>query len=48
MKTLKTSSLYRGRSERWRSDLPWYLLIGPQGSGKTLDHLELLKEVTIG
>ncbi|MBD8604583.1 type VI secretion system membrane subunit TssM [Pseudomonas sp. CFBP 8771] len=35
LKTLKTSSLYRGRSERWRSDLPWYLLIGPQGSGKT-------------
>ncbi|WPN32693.1 type VI secretion system membrane subunit TssM [Pseudomonas sp. P5_109] len=35
LKTLKTSSLYRGRSERWRSDLPWYLLIGPEGSGKT-------------
>ncbi|MDI3271943.1 type VI secretion system membrane subunit TssM [Pseudomonas sp. AL03] len=35
LKTLKNSSLYRGRSERWRSDLPWYLLIGPQGSGKT-------------
>lgn len=35
IRTLKTSSLYRGRSERWRSDLPWYLLIGPQGSGKT-------------
>ncbi|MCP8469088.1 type VI secretion system membrane subunit TssM [Pseudomonas triclosanedens] len=35
MHTLKTSSLYRGRSERWRNDLPWYLLIGPQGSGKT-------------
>ncbi|MCF4995370.1 type VI secretion system membrane subunit TssM [Pseudomonas syringae] len=35
LKTLKTSSLYRGRSERWRSDLPWYLLIGPQTSGKT-------------
>lgn len=35
MRTLKTSSLYRGRSERWRDDLPWYLLIGPQGSGKT-------------
>ena len=33
--TLKTSSVYRGRSERWRNDLPWYLLIGPQGSGKT-------------
>ncbi|ALI01269.1 type VI secretion system membrane subunit TssM [Pseudomonas sp. FW306-02-F02-AA] len=35
LRTLKTSSLYRGRSERWRNDLPWYLLIGPQGSGKT-------------
>ncbi|MVV47871.1 type VI secretion system membrane subunit TssM [Pseudomonas sp. PB120] len=35
LKTLKTSSLYRGRSEHWRNDLPWYLLIGPQGSGKT-------------
>jgi len=35
MRTLKTSSLYRGRSERWRNDLPWYLLIGPQASGKT-------------
>lgn len=33
--TLKTSSRYRGRSERWRGDLPWYLLIGPEGSGKT-------------
>ncbi|MCU1718983.1 type VI secretion system membrane subunit TssM [Pseudomonas sp. 5P_3.1_Bac2] len=33
--TLKRSSLYRGRSERWRKDLPWYLLLGPQGSGKT-------------
>lgn len=35
LKTLKTSSVYRGRSERWRDDLPWYLLIGPEGSGKT-------------
>ncbi|WP_442107728.1 type VI secretion system membrane subunit TssM [Pseudomonas sp. NUPR-001] len=35
LRTLKTSSLYRGRSERWRDELPWYLLIGPQGSGKT-------------
>lgn len=35
LKTLKTSSLYRGRSERWRKDLPWYLVIGPQDSGKT-------------
>jgi type VI secretion system protein ImpL len=35
LKTLKTSSLYRGRSDHWRTDLPWYLLIGPEGSGKT-------------
>lgn len=35
MRTLKNSSLYRGRSEKWRNDLPWYLLLGPQGSGKT-------------
>ncbi|NUU38168.1 type VI secretion system membrane subunit TssM [Pseudomonas sp. C2B4] len=35
LQTLKTSSLYRGRSEHWRDDLPWYLLIGPQASGKT-------------
>ncbi|MEG0632181.1 MAG: type VI secretion system membrane subunit TssM [Pseudomonas sp.] len=37
---LRTSSLYGGHSERWRSDLPWYLLIGPAGAGKTslLEH----------
>jgi len=35
IRTLKTSSLYRGRSERWRNELPWYLLIGPKSSGKT-------------
>ncbi|MDH0620316.1 type VI secretion system membrane subunit TssM [Pseudomonas fulva] len=35
LRTLRTSSLYRGRSERWRNDLPWYLVIGPQGAGKT-------------
>lgn len=23
------------RSDRWRNELPWYLLIGPHGSGKT-------------
>ncbi|WP_419712595.1 type VI secretion system membrane subunit TssM [Pseudomonas sp. NFX224] len=35
LSTLKTSGLYRGRRE-----LPWYLVIGPQGSGKTrlLEH----------
>lgn len=35
MRTLTTSSVYRGRSERWRDELPWYLVIGPTGSGKT-------------
>lgn len=35
LRTLRTSSLYRGRSERWRNELPWYLLLGPEGSGKT-------------
>ena len=35
LKTLRTSSLYPGRGERWRNDLPWYLLMGPPASGKT-------------
>ena len=35
MLTLKTSSLYLGRGERWRNELPWYLLMGPAGAGKT-------------
>ncbi|WP_312234936.1 type VI secretion system membrane subunit TssM, partial [Stutzerimonas nitrititolerans] len=35
LRTLRSSSLYRGRSEKWRNELPWYLLLGPQGSGKT-------------
>lgn len=34
-RTLRSSSLYKGRSERWRNELPWYLLVGPEGSGKT-------------
>ena len=34
-RTLSQTRLYRGRSERWRKTLPWYLLLGPQGSGKT-------------
>ncbi|QOU02785.1 type VI secretion system membrane subunit TssM [Pseudomonas fluorescens] len=33
--TLKTSGRYAERSERWRDELPWYLLIGEAGSGKT-------------
>lgn len=35
LQTLKTSRRYSERSERWRNELPWYLLIGQQGSGKT-------------
>lgn len=35
LQILKTSSLYRGRSERWRNELPWYLVIGPAEAGKT-------------
>ena len=33
--TLKNTSVYKGRSERWRDELPWYVLLGPQGAGKT-------------
>ena len=42
-KILTQTRLYRGRSERWRKGLPWYLLLGPQGSGKTslLEYSEL-------
>ena len=35
LRTLKTSSVYRGHSARWRDELPWYLVLGPQASGKT-------------
>lgn len=35
MQILKKSSLYKGRSQSWKYDLPWYLLIGPESSGKT-------------
>ncbi|GAB5343376.1 type VI secretion system membrane subunit TssM [Pseudomonas fluorescens] len=35
LQTLKTSQRYLGRSARSRNELPWYLLIGQQGSGKT-------------
>ena len=33
--TLKTSRHYFGRSVRSRNELPWYLLIGQRGSGKS-------------
>lgn len=35
IQTLKRSSIYKGRSNQWKYDLPLYLLIGPEGSGKT-------------
>lgn len=34
-RTLHGAGLYRGRSQRWRRELPHYLLLGPQGAGKT-------------
>ena len=34
-RTLSQARLYRGRRERWRKALPWYVLLGPPGSGKT-------------
>jgi type VI secretion system protein ImpL len=33
--TLKNSSIYGEHSPRWRNALPWYLLIGKEGSGKS-------------
>jgi type VI secretion system protein ImpL len=33
--TLRTSRRYGKHSERWRNELPWYLLIGNENSGKT-------------
>lgn len=35
VQALNTSPRYAGRNMRWRNDLPWYVLIGEQGSGKT-------------
>ncbi|TVP91891.1 MAG: type VI secretion system membrane subunit TssM, partial [Pseudomonadaceae bacterium] len=34
-RTLRSNRLYPGRSDRWRRELPWYLLVGPEGSGKS-------------
>ncbi|MFL1551649.1 type VI secretion system membrane subunit TssM [Pseudomonas sp. D47] len=33
--TVQRSSLYGGHSQHSRKDLPWYLMLGPQSSGKT-------------
>lgn len=33
--TVRHATLYEGKSARRRNDLPWYVLIGPEGSGKT-------------
>ena len=35
VQTLQRSGLYSGHSARWRKELPWYLMIGPEGAGKT-------------
>ena len=35
MQLLRKSSIYKGRSQGWKNDLPWYLIIGPESSGKT-------------
>ncbi|MGK9419557.1 type VI secretion system membrane subunit TssM [Pseudomonas cedrina] len=35
LQTLKSSRRYGSRNERWRNELPWYLVVGEQGSGKT-------------
>lgn len=35
LQVLKTSPRYGMHNARWRHDLPWYLMIGDQGSGKT-------------
>lgn len=35
LRTLRRSSLYSGHSDRRRRELPWYLIIGPEGAGKT-------------
>lgn len=34
-RSLLGAGLYRGRSQRWRRELPHYLLLGPEGAGKT-------------
>lgn len=35
LQALKTSRRYGKRSERWRSELPWHLVMGCSASGKT-------------
>ncbi|KIQ60348.1 type VI secretion system membrane subunit TssM [Pseudomonas fluorescens] len=35
LRTLKSAGFYPGQGQRWRNDLPWYLLVGPPASGKT-------------
>ncbi|WP_078742897.1 type VI secretion system membrane subunit TssM [Pseudomonas fluorescens] len=35
LQRLKTCPRYAPHNARWRNDLPWYVLIGEQGSGKT-------------
>ncbi len=35
LQALKRSPRYGEHGERWRNELPWYLVLGEQGSGKT-------------
>ena len=35
LQTLNSSRRYGERGERWRKELPWYVVLGEQGSGKT-------------
>ncbi|CAM3133733.1 type VI secretion protein VasK [Pseudomonas floridensis] len=35
VRLINRSSLYDSHDEAWRHELPWYLVVGPEGSGKT-------------
>lgn len=35
VQALKRAGCYGAKRQRWRNDLPWYVLIGEEGSGKT-------------
>ncbi|MCF5709541.1 type VI secretion system membrane subunit TssM [Pseudomonas syringae] len=35
LRRVKRSTLYDSQKQSWRQELPWFLLIGPEGSGKT-------------
>lgn len=35
VQALKSAGCYGAKRQRWRNELPWYVLIGEEGSGKT-------------